>query len=309
MATLTRRDVLKSTAAVPLAAWLDAARDVEARQPLAQVNIKRAVLVSMLPKELPWKDRFALARAVGFDGIEMQTVTDQTEAEAIAKASESTGLVIHSVMNSDHWKYPLSSPDPEVVRKSVAGMKTSLMNAALWKAGIVLLVPAVVDAKTTYGDAWARSVPVIRDQLIPIASGFRVQIGIEEVWNKFLLSPLEFNRYIDEFQSPTVKAYFDVGNVVFYGYPQDWIRTLGRRIARLHLKDFKLNRDKGTFEWKNLGEGDIDWIEVRKALAEAPNAAWLTTEIDGGDRAYLTDVLRRVDRFLAGFRPTDAPSA
>ncbi len=114
-------------------------------------------------------------------------------------------------------------------------------------------------------EAWSRSVPVIRDQLIPIASGFRVQIGIEEVWNKFLLSPLEFNRYVDEFQSPTVKAYFDVGNVVFYGYPQDWIRTLGRRIARLHLKDFKVDRDAGTFEWKNLGEGDIDWVEVRKA--------------------------------------------
>jgi L-ribulose-5-phosphate 3-epimerase len=309
MSTLTRRDMLKSTAAVPLAAWLDAARDVEARQMPSQLNIKRAVLVSMLPKELPWKDRFALARAVGFDGVEMQTVTDQTEAEAIAKASESTGLIIHSVMNSDHWKYPLSSPDPEVVRKSVAGMKTSLMNAALWKAGIVLLVPAVVDAKTTYGEAWARSVPVIRDQLIPIASGFRVQIGIEEVWNKFLLSPLEFNRYIDEFQSPTVKAYFDVGNVVFYGYPQDWIRTLGRRIARLHLKDFKLDREAGTFEWKNLGEGDIDWVEVRKALTEAPNATWLTTEIDGGDRTYLTDVVRRVDRFLAGFRPTDRASA
>ena len=85
----------------------------------------------MLPKELSWQDRFALARAVGFDGIEMQTVSDQAEAEAIAKASEATGLVIHSVMNSDHWRYPLSSPDPEVVRKSVAGMKTSLMNAAL----------------------------------------------------------------------------------------------------------------------------------------------------------------------------------
>ena len=292
-----------------MAAWLDAARDVQSRQGAAPVNIKRAVLVSMLPKELSWQERFALAKAVGFDGVEMQTVSDQTEAEAIAKASEATSLVVHSVMNSDHWRFPLSSPDPEVVRKSVAGMKTSLMNAALWKAGIVLLVPAVVDPKTTYADAWARSVPVIRDQLIPIASGFRVQIGIEEVWNKFLLSPLEFNRYIDEFQSPTVKAYFDVGNVVFYGYPQDWIRTLGRRIARLHLKDFKVNRDAGTFEWKHLGEGDIDWIEVRKALADAPNITWLTTEISGGDRAYLTDVVRRVDRFLAGFRPIDGPSA
>lgn len=302
---MTRRDLLKgSAAALPLSAWLDAARARTQTQPA--VGIKRAVLVSMLPKELSWHDRFALAKAVGFDGIEMQTVTDQAVAEEIAKASQATGLVIHSVMNSAHWQYPLSSPDPDVVKKSVEGMKTSLMNAALWKAGIVLLVPAVVDAKTTYAEAWARSVPVIRQQLIPVAEGFRVQIGIEEVWNKFLLSPLEFNRYIDEFRSPVVKAYFDVGNIVFYGYPQDWIRTLGRRIARIHLKDFKLDRPAGKFEWKNIGEGDIDWVEVRKALNEAPNATWVTTEIAGGDRAYLTDVLRRVDRFLAGFKPLDA---
>jgi hexulose-6-phosphate isomerase len=310
MSTLTRRTLLKTTTAVPLAAWLDAARSAEAGQARPPATgPRRAVLVSMLPKELSWQDRFALAKAVGFDGIEMQTVADQAEAEAIAKASDATGLTIHSVMNSDHWRYPLSSPDPEVVKKSVAGMRTSLTNAALWKAGVVLLVPAVVDAKTSYADAWARSVPVIREQLVPVAAGFKVQIGVEEVWNKFLLSPLEFNRYVDEFQSPWVKAYFDVGNVVFYGYPQDWLRTLGRRICRVHLKDFKLDRRAGTFEWKNLGEGDIDWVEVRKALNDAPNAAWVTTEIEGGDRTYLTDVLRRVDRFLAGFRPTDAPSA
>jgi L-ribulose-5-phosphate 3-epimerase len=300
---LTRRDLLKTSAALPLSAWLDAAR--AGAQSAAPPAFKRAVLVSMLPKELSWPDRFALAKAVGFDGIEMQTVTDRADAEAIAKASQDTGLVIHSVMNSAHWEFPLSSADRDVVKKSVEGMRTSLMNAALWKAGIVLLVPAVVDAKTSYAEAWSRSVPVIRDQLLPIAEGVRVQIGIEEVWNKFLLSPLEFNRYVDEFKSPLVKAYFDVGNVVFYGYPQDWIRTLGRRIVRIHLKDFKLDRRAGRFEWMNLGEGDIDWVEVRKALNDAPNATWVTTEIAGGDRAYLTDVLRRVDRFLAGFKPVD----
>jgi len=308
MMPLSRRDLLKTSAAVPLSAWLEAAR-AGRRQPQAPSAIKRAVLVSMLPKELSWQDRFALAKAVGFDGIEMQTMADQAQAEQVARASEATGLVIHSVMNSDHWRYPLSSPDPEVVGKSVEGMKTSLKNAALWKAGVVLLVPAVVDATTGYADAWARSVPVIRDQLLPVADGAGVQIGIEEVWNKFLLSPLEFNRYVDEFKSPLVKAYFDVGNVVFYGYPQDWIRTLGRRITRVHLKDFTLDRGKGTFEWKNLGEGDIDWVEVRKALADAPNVSWVTTEIDGGDKAYLTDVLARVDRFLAGAKPVDAPTA
>ena len=128
--------------------------------------------------------------------------------------------------------------------------------------------------------------------------------ALEEVWNKFLLSPLEFARYVDEFQSPWAKAYFDVGNVVFYGFPQDWIRTLGQRIVRVHLKDFKLEREAGTFTWKNIGEGDIDWVEVRKALGEIGYDGYMTTEIEGGDKAYLTDVSARLDRFLNGQRPT-----
>ncbi len=313
MSSFSRRALLKSAAAaVPLATWTNTLRALDAGQvtaPAAASGLKRAVLISMLPKELTWKDRFALAKQVGFDGIEMQTIEDPADADAIAKASADTGLIIHSVMNSAHWEFPLSSADPEVVRKSVAGMKTSLMNAAKWKAGIVLLVPAVVDAQTSYAEAWDRSHRVIREQIVPVAEGLKVQVGIEEVWNKFLLSPLEFNRYVDEFKSPWVKAYFDVGNIVFYGYPQDWIRTLGRRIARLHLKDFKLDRRAGKFDWTNLGEGDIDWQAVRKAMADAPNVTWVTTEISGGDREYLTDVVRRVDRFLAGFKPIDGASA
>jgi L-ribulose-5-phosphate 3-epimerase len=103
-----------------------------------------------------------------------------------------------------------------------------------------------------------------------------------------------------------VRAYFDVGNVVFYGFPQDWIRTLGSRIVKLHLKDFQLDRRSGQFTWKNLGEGDIDWPEVRRALAEIKYAGYVTTELSGptGDpAAYLKDVSARVDRFLAGEKP------
>jgi L-ribulose-5-phosphate 3-epimerase len=105
---------------------------------------------------------------------------------------------------------------------------------------------------------------------------------------------------VDEFNSPWVKAYFDVGNIVFYGYPQDWVRTLGSRIVRVHVKDFKLERGKGRFSWTNIGEGDIDWVEVRKALSEIGYTGFITTEIRGGDRAYLADVSARLDRFLAG---------
>jgi L-ribulose-5-phosphate 3-epimerase len=309
MTTLTRRDLLKGVAGTPLAAVMPELKlgptTEGARLGPAKADIKRAVLVSMLPSSLGWRDRFALAKAVGFDGIEMQTMPDRAEAEAVARASEETGLAIHSVMNMDHWEYPLSSADPDVVRRSVEGMKTSLTNAALWKAGVVLLVPAVVNGTTSYADAWTRSQRVIRDQLLPVAAGFKVTIAVEEVWNKFLLSPLEFVRYIDDFKSQYLKAYFDVGNVVLYGYPQDWIRALGSRIVRLHLKDFKMDRSGGRFDWKNIGEGDIDWQDVRRALTEIGFAGWATTEIEGGDRAYLQDVVKRVDRFLAGFKPVE----
>ena len=232
----------------------------------------------MLPKELASAERFQLARDVGFAGIEIGTVTDPAQAEAIKAASAKTGLVIHSVMNAEHWRSPLSSADPEVVAKSVQGMETSLRNAKLWGAGIVLLVPAVVNAETGYQDAWTRSQKVIRERIL-LATELKVVIGIEEVWNKFLLCPLELNKYVDEFASPWVRAYVDVGNMVFYGYPQDWIRTVGKRTVRVHLKDFLLDRPNGKFFWKNLGEGDIDWPEVRKALADVGYEGWATVEI------------------------------
>jgi hexulose-6-phosphate isomerase len=297
MTMIDRRTFLGTAAAATVAAAL--------RQwPVAAAGgLKKAVYVSMLPKELGYLDRFKLALDVGFEGIEIGTIADAAVAAEIAEASKKTGLAIHSVMNADHWRYPLSSADPEVVTKSVAGMETSLRNAKLWGAGAVLLVPAVVNAETAYKDAWTRSQKVIKERILPLAQELKIVIGMEEVWNKFLLSPLEMARYVDEFASPWVKAYLDVGNMLFYGFPQDWIRTLGKRIVRVHVKDFKLERGKGQFSWKNLGEGDVDWPEVRKALGEVGYEGWITTEISGGDAAYLKDVVGRLDRIFAGEKP------
>ena len=257
----------------------------------------------MLPKELSYTDRFKLARDVGFEGVEAQTAAEPKEADAIKEASVKSGLRVHSVMNMDHWKFPLSSDQPEEVSRSVAGMETSLRNAKLWGADAVLLVPAVVNPKTSYRDAYTRSQKVIRERILPLAQELRVIVAVEEVWNKFLLSPVEFARYVDEFKSPWVRAYFDVGNVVFYGYPQDWIRTLGKRIVKMHLKDFMVDRGSGRFYWKNIGEGEIDWPEVRRAMAEVAYEGYTTTEINGGDAAYLKDVVARLDRFYAGQAP------
>jgi L-ribulose-5-phosphate 3-epimerase len=264
---------------------------------------RKAVLISMLAKELPYAARFKAARDAGFDAIEMQTIARGDEAAEARDAATTAGLRIHSVMNMDHWRFPLSSGDRDVVNRSVAGMETSLRNAALWGADTVLLVPAVVDATTSYRDAWTRSQQVIRERLLPLASELKVIVAVEEVWNKFLLSPLEFARYVDELDSPWVKAYFDVGNVVFYGYPQDWIRSLGTRIAKVHLKDFHLDRPGGRFAWTNIGDGDIDWGDVRRAFDDVGYRGYFTTEVAGGDSVYLKDLAGRVDRFLAGQKP------
>lgn len=291
----TRRTFLTSLAAGALGVGF-ARQQRGAASPAA---IKKAVLVTMLPERPTYIERFRIAREAGFDAIEMQTVVRADESSEILEASQRVGLRIHSVMNSAHWAAPLSSADPAVVNRSVAGMETSLGNAAQWGADAVLLVPAVVDATTSYRDAWERSQRVITERLLPLARELKVVIAVEEVWNKFLLSPLEFARYVDEFESPWVRAYFDVGNVVFYGYPQDWIRTLGARIAKLHLKDFQLDRANGRFAWKNIGDGDIDWVAVRRALDAIDYRGYVTTELAAGTLEYLKDVVSRVDKMLA----------
>jgi L-ribulose-5-phosphate 3-epimerase len=298
----SRREFLK--ASVALGAGL-AAPGMGAAIPPAPPTpskIKKSLVAYMLPEKLSYRDRFRLARDTGFDCIEAQTMTDPRAAEEIKKAAEDTGIKIHSVMNMAHWEFPFSSADPAVVAKGVEGMKASLHNAKLWGAETVLLVPGVVNPQTGYQDAWTRSQQQIR-HLIPLAAELKVIIAVEEVWNKFLLSPLEFARYVDEFKSPWVRAYLDVGNMVLYGYPQDWIRILGKRTVRVHLKDFKV-KSKGfspfVAEFVNLGDGDIDWPEVRKAFKEVGYSGPVSCELDTGDEAYLRDLSHRVDRLVLG---------
>ena len=293
---MLRRTFLQSTAALAITPAARAASS--ARLPIAM-----AVEYNMLPAKLSILERFQLAKDAGYEKIECPTTADQTDAEAMKAASEKTSLPIHSVMNADHWKYPFSSADPAVVEKSLDGARVSIRNAHLWGAETVLLVPAVVNAQTTYKEAYVRSQPAIR-KLIPLAEELKVTLALEEVWNKFLLSPLEFARYIDEYDSPRVRAYFDVGNVVLYGYPQDWIRTLGKRIVKLHIKDFSFRRDpttkKQVADWVPLGEGDIDWRSIYDALGDIGYKGTATLELASGDAPYLQEMRRRFSLILTG---------
>jgi L-ribulose-5-phosphate 3-epimerase len=285
----TRRRFLSSTAAAP---FLAAASAAPVRLP-----IRKAVEFNMLPQSLGIREGFQLAKDAGFEAIECPTTPEDAKAEEMLAASKEAGLPIHSVMNAEHWRSPLSSADPAVVEKSMEGMRTSLRNAKLWGADTVLLVPAVVNPETSYAQAWERSQRQIR-KLIPLAEESKVIIGIEEVWNKFLLSPLEMAHYLDEFQTPWIRVYFDIGNVAIAGYPQDWIRTLGKRIVKLHVKDFSFK--KRLAEFTPLLEGEIDWKAVHAALAEIGYRGTATVELSGGNGEYLKEVNRRFEKILSG---------
>jgi hexulose-6-phosphate isomerase len=286
---ITRRDFVASSLACAGAAALPFPL------PRPALALKKGIVFDMAPATLSVADRCALVRDAGFQVVQALTEPDQRKAEELKAGADAAGIRIDSVMNVDHWQYPLSSSDPAVVDKSLAGMRTSLQNAKLWGSDAVLLVPAVVNPQTSYRDAWTRSQAQIR-KLLPMAEDLKVVIAIEEVWNKFLLSPLEMAQYISEFQSPWIQAWFDVGNVVLYGYPQDWIRTLGKRIVKVHLKDFK--RREGGYDWVNLGDGDVDWPAVKAAFTDIGYTGSVIAELDTGDATYLRDVSRRIDRLL-----------
>jgi L-ribulose-5-phosphate 3-epimerase len=307
MGSTSRRQFLKSSVtAGACAAGIASGRFLLGEQPglaptpspvSAALLLKKGLVYSMLPSHLSPLDRCQMARDAGFEVVQAPTTPDERAAEDLKRAADKANIRIDSVMNMDHWRYPLSSADPAVVEKGLAGMRTSLHNARLWGADTVLLVPAVVNPETSYRDAWRRSQEQIR-KLIPLAAELEVGIAIEEVWSRFLLSPIEMASYIRDFQSPWIKAWFDVGNVLLYGYPQDWIRTLGASIVKLHVKDFKRKED--GYAWVNLGEGDADWPEVRQALGEIAYTGSAIAELEGGDEAYLRDLSRRMDRLILG---------
>jgi L-ribulose-5-phosphate 3-epimerase len=257
---------------------------------------KKSVMFGMLPGNLSLEERFKLAREVGFEGVEAPPIQGEKEALAMRAAAEKAGIPIHSVIYGG-WEAPLSDPNPAVIERGLKNVRAALQSAKWMGAENILLVPALVTAKISYKDAYERSQKNIH-KLIPDAEKHHVMICIEEVWNKFLLSPLEFAHYIDSFKHPLVQAYFDVGNVLIWGYPQDWIRILGKRIKKVHIKDFK--QVNNTYHWVNLREGDIDWPEVRRAFAEIGYTGFLNTELGGGDETYLRDISARVDKILAG---------
>ncbi len=267
----------------------------------ARLPLRKAVKLSMVQEDLPLVDTFRLLKELGFDGVELDSPNDFDTADVLA-ARDEADFPIHGVVDSVHWRQPLSDPDPAVRQAGLDGLMTALQDAHDYGASTVLLVPAVVKKEVSYADAYTRSQAEIRKAL-PMAEALGVRIALENVWNHFLLSPLEMARYIDAFDSPWIGAYFDIGNVVTYGWPEHWIRILGPRILKLDVKEYSRRRRDADGLWEGfkveLGEGDCDWPAVRAALADIGYRGWATAEVPGGGRARLADIAARMDQVLA----------
>ena len=269
--------------------------------PAAKRPLKKAIHLGMIAGNFSVLDKFKLAKELGFDGLEVDGPADPQRGDML-KARDATGLPISSVMNSVHWKWPLSHPDPAIRARGLDGLRGALRDAKDYGCSAVLLVPAVVNKQVSYAEAYQRSQAEIR-QVLPLAEELRVHIAIENVWNQFLLSPLEAARYVDDFQSPWVGFYFDVGNVINYGWPEHWIQSLGKRLLRIHIKEFSRTKRDREGLWKGFNvellEGDCDWPAVMRALDQVGYRDWITAEVGGGDIHRLRDIAERMNRILA----------
>ena len=290
MQPIDRRSFLHAAGAIVATATLPAHENTHAAEP-SKNRWKKAFMLGGVSKGSPLA-QFQLLKDAGFEGVELISPS-QMSLDDVISVRDKTGLIIHGVSGSRHWRDPLSDPDPEVVARGVTAIRQEFADCKAYGGTTVLVVPAVVKKNVGYRDAYKRSQENIR-KLIPDAEKFGVKIAIEEVWNKFLLSPVEFSRYIDEFESPWVGAYFDVGNVVEYGYPEQWIHELGKRILKVHIKEYA--KDK-RFNYR-LGEGEIDWGAVRAALSEVGYDGWITAEVPFGNLAEMRDVVRRMNDLL-----------
>ncbi len=297
--TWTRREVL-ATGAAALAAGTFAPTANAARK--APRNYKKAVKYGMVKTEGSVEDKFRLLKKLGFDGVELDSPAE-FDKEEVLEAIRTTGLQVCGVVDSVHWRFHLSDPDANVRKQGREGLETALRDAHDYGASTVLLVPAVVHKDVSYADAYTRSQKEIR-QVLPLAAELRVAIAFENVWNHFLLSPLEAARYVDEFSSPWVGWYLDVGNIVNYGWPQHWVSALGKRILKLDMKEFSRSKRNDEGLWKGfqveIMEGDCEWSEVMAELDKVGyferTEGWGTAEVAGGDEARLADIAARMDQ-------------
>lgn len=266
--------------------------------PMTKISLKWS-MIDNADRDIP--ATFAMLSDLGFDGVELDAPCD-LPLDAIRTQAEAHGIALPGVINSRHWTYPLTDNAPETRAAGVQGAVDALDSAAALGAEVMLLVPGAVTPQVSYATAMDRASAGI-EQLLPHAERTGVKIGLENVWNSFLLSPLEAAALVDRFDHPLLGWYLDLGNILRNGYPTDWIEALGPRILRIDLKEYSRARMDAEGPWKGfdveLGDGDCDWAAINAALRAVGYAGWASVEVPGGGRARLADIRARVEALRA----------
>lgn len=280
--------------------------------------VRKALKYGMIAEGDSIADKLKIARDAGFEGVEFDAPSDLSNDE-ILKAKEAAGIEIPGVVGSAHWSKPLSDPDPETRLAGRHALEKALYTCKALGGSQVLLVPAVVNARVSYADAYSRSVAELK-RAMPLAREVGVRIALENVWNNFLLSPLEAVRYIDDVVPPADNRlrqwedghhrdlgwYFDIGNIWHSGWPRHWLDVLHANhagyVSRLDLKGFSRAKADKEGKWAGfgveIGAGDIPWNSVRDWINETRWTGWVTAEVAGGNRARLTAIAQRMDTVL-----------
>ncbi len=281
--TTNRRTFIKTAGAAVAGAAL-AGQSMRAQAGEFTGKFKKALGYGMVAGDASAADKFKLLKELGYDGVEV-SFSEKTDPQEMLDASKAAGVPIHGV-----------------VLGSVDGIEKAVDRAKFFGADSVLLVAGRVNETMPYAQNYAETQAIIK-KAIPYAEEQQVPILVENVWNNFLMSPLEMAQYVDELgESPYVGAYFDAGNVARYGWAEHWIPVLGKRIKKVHVKDYSRKKqfDEGT--WKGfdveLGDGETDWAAVRAELAKVGYTGWVTAEVAGGDRDRLADLAARMNRIL-----------
>ncbi|HLQ99030.1 MAG TPA: sugar phosphate isomerase/epimerase family protein [Sphingobacterium sp.] len=297
-----RKDFIKSASLLIgggiISPFLNASDKLNFQNPPVSMELKKGIGFGMIQEDLSLLDKFKLVKDLGFDGVEFDSPVDIDTKELVAARNQS-GLELPSVVNKDHWSKPLSDPDASVRRFTIDSVAKSLNDIKELGGDTVLVVPGVVNDKVSYEQAYENALDSFR-KLIPHVEKTGMRIGIENVWNNFILSPVEAKRFLDEIDHPLIGWYFDIGNILRYGWPEHWIEVLHNRIFKLHVKEFSREKMNDEGLWKGfdvpLLKGDNNWPVIMEALRTTGyQGGWFTAEVEGGDRKRLREISEQMD--------------
>lgn len=265
------------------------------------LQIKKGLGYWMIKEDLSLLDKFKLVKDLGFDGIEFNSPLD-IPLNDLLEARDKTGIEVPSTVNKDHWGKPISDPDPAVRQFTIDSMAKSLEQTKELGGDTVLLVPGVVSDTVSYKTAYGNALDSIR-KMIPHAEKTGVKIALENVWNNFILSPIEAKDFLDKIDHPLVGWYFDLGNILRYGWPDHWLEVLGDKVFKLHVKEYskKIMNEEGLGKGFNveLTQGDVNWPQVMKTIKDINyKGQYMTLEVNGGARTVLKKLSEQLDTII-----------